>query len=132
MTHQEISQLKYEYCHHLDYGNVSDFVDLFTGDAYLEVPNSSACHGTDEIQEFIADVSARDVTLMAHMPANPVLDIDGDEATGLWYYLVIITDGDGQTTLAQGRWKDEYRSVDGDWKIDSLVATRKFTTRLSE
>lgn len=132
MTLQRIKRLKYEYCRHLDSGNVSDFVDLFTEDAYVEVPNHEPCRGIEEVQEFITDVSGRDIDLMSHMASNPIVDVDGDEATGHWYYIVIIEDGDGQATWGQGRWEDRYRRVDGDWKIASLVATRQFTSRISE
>ena len=132
MTLQQIKQLKYEYCLHLDSGNVSDFVDLFTEDAYVEVPNYEPCRGVEDIREFIVDVSSRDIGHMSHMASNPIVDVDGDDGTGHWYYIVIIKDSDGQATLGQGRWKDQYRRIDGDWKIASLVATRQFTSRISE
>lgn len=130
MSFQEIVRLKYAYCHHLDHGNVEAFMDLFTDDARFEVPNYGSGRGREAIRNFVTHVRDNDLPLLVHMATNPVIEIDGDEATGLWYYIVLIDDGDSDRSWGQGRWEDKYRRVDGTWKIESLHAARQYTASL--
>lgn len=132
MTLEKVKRLKHEYCYHLDNGNVGEFLTLFTDEASFEVPNYGAGSGIEDVRDFIEHVNSQNFQLLAHMATNPMLEIDGGEASGHWYYIVIIEDADGNASWGQGRWEDEYRRIDGDWKISSLVATRQFTAQLSE
>ncbi|QLG60287.1 nuclear transport factor 2 family protein [Halorarum salinum] len=130
MTIEDIKRLKFKYCFHLDSTNTSEFVDLFTEDAKFDVPNYGSGEGKGAIREFITEIKSRDLELMAHMASNPLIEIDDNEATGKWYYIVIIEDDEGNVSWGQGRWEDTYRRVDDDWKISSLIAIRQFTREI--
>jgi ketosteroid isomerase-like protein len=53
-----------------------------------------------------------------HLCCNPVIDVDGDTATAETDFLVVNRGDDGRAkaTLA-GRYRDEFRRVDGRWLI---------------
>lgn len=127
---EELKQLKYRYCYHLDNGNTSSFIDLFTDDVQFEVPNYGEGTGKEDIREFIEEVVSQDINMLSHIAANPIIEIDGRKAIGKWNYIVIIEPYDGDAQLGKGQWNDEYRRVDNEWKISSLLATRQFTTTL--
>lgn len=53
-----------------------------------------------------------------HVSSNPVIDVDGDTATAETDFLVVNRGDDGRAkaTLV-GRYRDEFRRVDGRWLI---------------
>lgn len=53
-----------------------------------------------------------------HVSSNPVIDLDGDTATCESDFLVVGRDSNGRakSTLV-GRYRDEFRKVDGKWLI---------------
>lgn len=122
-----IIRLKHEYCYHLDSRNSEEFVSLFTEDAEFDITTSASGQGHGDLQDFIQDVKRRDPPAMAHMPMNHLIDIDGDQATGMWYYLVLITRGSGTTELGQGVYEETYRRLESGWHIEKLDAERQFT-----
>lgn len=125
-----IARLKYEYCYSMDTQDADAFVDLFTADAEFDVTDVMAGSGHDDLAEFIATLQSWNTETMAHMVANPLIEITGDRATGTWYYVVFIEHEDGQLEFGQGRYDETYRRVDGEWRIETLDVTRRFTTEI--
>jgi ketosteroid isomerase-like protein len=124
-----IRELKYEYIHALDEPNVERFVELFTGDATFTAGTYGTVTGRDGIREFI-EYRADDERAYHHMATNPVIEVDGDVATGRWYYIVIKVAEDGPAEWGQGTYQDAYRRVDGDWMIVELEARRNYTLKM--
>lgn len=125
-----IEELKHEYCYRLDSTDIDGFVDLFTEDARFDIAGIAEGEGHDQLREFITGIADRDLETLAHMVANPVLDIDGDTASGKWYYVVMIESGDGGVEWGQGRYDEEYRRVDGEWRISRITAARRHTVQV--
>ena len=132
---QAIQQLKYRYCYALNGADVDGVVDLFAPDARFETPAATdpdyphgfegAAVGHEEIRatfETIVDEFERS----AHLVVNPLVEVAGDEAVGQWYYLAVLVTADG-LEVAQGRYDDEYRRIDGDWTFASCAVRRNAT-----
>lgn len=123
-----IRRLKYEYCRSVDEQAADQFVQLFSENATLDTPTTSA-RGRDELRAFIEELRDREIEAISHVPTNPIVDVDGDQAVGRWYYVVLISNEDGTTELGQGRYGDTYSKVDGEWLIDSTEARRRHTVQ---
>jgi hypothetical protein len=54
---------------------------------------------------------------------NPVITVDGDRATGIWYIMGPwdVTE-DNKRTWMTARYDDDYVKVDGEWKYQHLRA----------
>ncbi len=58
----------------------------------------------------------------AHVVSNPLIDVEGDEATGRWYLMLAYRTPDGEVGWKQTTYEDEYRKADGEWKIVSSAS----------
>ena len=57
------------------------------------------------------------------MVTNPVIDIDGDTASGRWRFVMMFTYADGQSfERIIGHYEERYARVDGQWRFTSLMA----------
>lgn len=136
-----IRELKYRYCFALDAGDTDAFPDLFTDPVDFAVMfGGEAVRTRQDLREWLewrqdyvaVDGDERPIDGNIHLPQGHVIDVDGDAATGEWYYLVLIHFADGTVELGQGRYRDRYERVDGDWLIAELDATRALTVPLGQ
>jgi len=127
---QAIRELKYRYGRATDEADGETFVDLFTEDATFDIGVYGTGSGQADLREFIEWVSDQEVEARAHNMTNPTITVDGDTATGDWYYVVLYEEPDGRVEFGQGYYEDEYRRVDGEWKISAMVAKRLITREL--
>lgn len=125
-----IQRVKHQYCYATDWLDTDRMLDSFTPDATLDVPIREPMLGHDEIAAYLEWLDDQDHGTRAHCAFNPVIDVDGDEATGLWYYIVLYTLPDGDLVFGQGRFDDEFERTDEGWKLSSVTATRRITRRL--
>lgn len=142
MDHVEaIRELKYRYCFSLDSGDTETFPTLFTQPVDFSVMfGGEAVRTPDDLREWldwrsdhvVVDGDERAIYGNVHLPQGHVIDVDGDAATGEWYYLVLIHFADGTVELGQGRYRDRYERHDGAWKIAKLDATRELTVPLGQ
>lgn len=140
-THEAIRQLKYRYCMALDDGDVEAFGELFTNEVSFDIVFEGETVTTREDlrrwlrwrrNHVVVDGEERRIHGNAHVPVNHVIEADGDQARAVWYYLVFVHYADGTVEFGQGRYRDRYERVDGDWKIRALDATRLLTVPLGE
>lgn len=130
----EIDDLLARYGFYADCGAVDAWLDLFSDDAYMDVPNYSGVgdaetvvlRGRDELRAQIVDnpaVQAARGRMQHHMPGPRTVVVDGDVARVDSYGIVFITapstEDSGRPgvtpSLAFNRWS--LRRVDGEWKI---------------
>lgn len=124
---EAIRELKYEYCYRLDALDEEGFIELFTRDAAFDIAGISAGEGHAALREFLGRIESQGFGFLAHMVANPVVRVDEATGTGRWYYVVMYETRDGGVEWGQGRYDDEYRRVDGTWKIAATTAERRHT-----
>ncbi len=123
LEHREaIKELRAEYCYRIDNREWDRFVALFADDAHLDFGPVGTFDGTEAISDFAEDIVGAEHPFLAHMVHNPVIALDGEEATGRWYFEVPCTFVDGAAGWIQGTYDDEYTYEDDEWKFASIVA----------
>jgi hypothetical protein len=127
---EQLKELRYEYCYRMDNLEPDRFAALFTTDAEYDITDVATGRGREGLRDLIEHLRGWEFDSMAHMCTNPVIEVDGDEASGRWYYTVMVAHGDGTTELGQGSYDETYRRVDGEWLIDTTDVTRRQTVEL--
>ncbi len=116
---EEIRALKAKYCDYCDNGYDPDGIaSLMTEDAVWDGGRTFGVrHGKDQIRRHFDGADAR-VAVARHQVMNPIIEVNGDSATGQWLLFQPCTDAgvDGAVWLA-ATYRDEYRRVDGRWLI---------------
>jgi hypothetical protein len=54
------------------------------------------------------------------MSMNPLINIDGDTASGSWYFLLTFAMTDGSSGWSQGWYDEQYITVGGQWLFDRV------------
>ena len=108
---EEIKQLKARYCLLLDTQDWSELRRLFVDDARAKV--SSGMH--ESADALVASFEARLTgNSHCHFAQMPIIEVDGDNARGLWGF---------SNRGALGHYQEEYRREDGVWKISFIQQT---------
>lgn len=120
---EEIRELLYRYGYRLDDRDWEGWGELFTGDATGDFEGWGTAEGRDEIAAFGREVVGGNFDYSAHVTHQPLVSVDGDEASGSRYLDVYYVLTDGTAAWRQGRYEDEFRRVDGEWKFSSVSNT---------
>lgn len=122
---EAIKQLKALYCEICDDDHNPDrIVTIFTEDGVWEGRGIGKAEGHAEIRAlFERFQSLMDFT--QHMTMNPRIEVDGDMATGTWYFFGPFRFRPLDDQAAQAKWQasryhEVYRREDGVWKIAHL------------
>ena len=118
-----IKRLKAEYCDVCDDGHNQDrIVSIFAEDGIWEGEGISRAEGHDEIRKLFKSFADR-ISFSQHNVFNPRIEVTGNEAHGIWYFLGPFTfrKGNRQLWLA-ARYEDDYIKVGGKWKFKHLRA----------
>lgn len=115
-----IKRLKYRYIRFLDQKRWNEMRGILTDDA-VAAYGGGRFHfdGADAILDFLVRSMGADTFHSSHRVHHPEIDLTGpDTASGLWAMddVVILTDWD-VTIRGSAYYSDEYRKVDGVWKI---------------
>ena len=122
---EAIQQLKARYFRFMDTKEWTAFGELFTADAVMEADGT--------VQEDRAGILAflpkiLDGVVTTHHGHMPEITITGpDTATGIWAmfdYLTFPGDGPPKGLRGSGHYHEQYRRVDGAWRIHRLLLPR--------
>ena len=132
---EAIKALKARYCWYCDDPDQHHrFPELFTDDAvFIEEPIDHLV-GRDAITEWNEEYS-RTCIWSRHYAVSPLIDIDGDTASGRWQALLLsvqLIDGAEQMLWASGTYTEEYRRVDGQWLFSRVHAAGRWMTSFDE
>ena len=139
---ENIKKLIFNYTYWLDYGEVDKVIECFTEDAAMDVRVRGEvkegegnfafeCNGKEEIDSFYRlMVHKKDLFSASHLIVNPVVDIDGDRATGIFYLLE--TSCIARAMWGHGRYDMEFARVENKWKISHFGFLWNFHTPYSE
>lgn len=126
---ESIRQLKATYCEICDDSHDPDrIVTIFTDDAIWEGRGIGKATGHDELRAlFQGFQNMMDFT--QHMTMNPRIAIDGDAATGTWYFFGPFRFRATENSPAIAKWQaaryhEKYQRVVGVWKIKHLKIER--------
>ncbi len=126
---EEIKRLKARYCSYCDDNYDADKIaSLFTEDAIWDGGIRGMAEGRDEIRKFFIRASQR-LPFAVHMVMNPIIEVDGDSAKGIWYLFQACTFADGdQAVWGSARYDEDYVRLEGEWKFRNLKLTSFFWT----
>lgn len=127
----KILDLQGRYTMAMDYLDADGYAAVFAEDAILDWAGGQVI-GRDAIREFMAS-GTYDLTKNApaaqtpdgknwpstvrHLITNQVINIDGDTAHGLAYWIQFTNNADRRTIewLLFGSWDDKFVKIDGEW-----------------
>jgi hypothetical protein len=120
---EAIKKLKARYCGVCDDDHNPDkIVTLFAEDGIWEGAGVGAHRGHGAIRKLFEGFRDR-ISFSQHNVMNPVIDVAGDRATGVWYFLGPFTMRKGNRAMWLGaRYEDDYVRVGGEWKFGHLRA----------
>ena len=121
---EAIKQLKARYCEICDDDhNPERIASVFAPDGIWEGAGFGKAQGHDAIRALFRRFQQL-ISFSQHNVMNPQLQVDGDRATGSWYFLGPFTfrKGNENKWLAL-RYDDDYVRIDGAWKYQHLRAT---------
>jgi hypothetical protein len=124
-----IKRLKYAYARCIDTKNWAELETLFTEDAVASYSGGKYHHeGRDDIMQWLVNAMGRETFLSAHRMSHPEIDLTGpDTATGTWALVDVVIDLQWDITIRGASfYEDEYRKVDGEWKIARTAYKRSY------
>lgn len=125
---EAIKQLKHTYCGLCDDNYAADpLAALFTEDAVWDGGPIGSHEGREAIRTFFQGSSAR-VPFALHLVTNPVIEVDGDTATGKWYLwepLVYALPGGQEAWWMSARYDDTYRRTPDGWRFQRVKITMR-------
>jgi hypothetical protein len=136
----EIKKLKATYCFLCDAGldderNRNELISHFTADARVDFGLGPASHfrGREGLEVFFGQVVPGAVSFCMHMVHNAIIEVDGDRATGRWYYEAPTTDAASERAQwMAGTYVEEYLREDGEWKFVSIETQWKYISPYDE
>lgn len=123
---EAIRKLKAQYCAACDDDhNPEKLGPLFAADAVWEASSMGRAEGRLAIQKLLGDLGKSGVIRnSAHNVFNPIIDVDGDKATGHWRLLMLYTgiypDGTLHYSRIIGWYREHYARIEGRWQFTSL------------
>ena len=130
---EEIKRLKARYCTYCDDNYDADkLASLFVEDAVWDGGIRGRAEGREGIREFFVRASSR-LPFAVHMVMNPIIEVSGDTATGIWYLFQPCTYADSDRAVwGSARYDEEYVRVNGVWMFKHLKLTSHFWTPFEE
>lgn len=114
---EDIKNLKARYAKYCDDNyNPANLAPLFTEDAIWDFGDLGYAEGRDAIKEFFGN-SPNLVKFAVHYTVNPIIEIDGDTATGEWllWQPMVMQGDDPQALWLVAQYEDKYVRQDGKW-----------------
>ncbi len=127
---EEISKLKARYCNYVDGGwdrpthDYDGVASIFTEDGVWEAIPTIRAETREGIREYFR--KAQDISLAFHRITNPIIEVNGNQATGNWHVLVALTHPNGKAVWIGGIYNDEFVRTAEGWKFKKLSFTFAF------
>ena len=125
---QYIKDLHREYVYWVANCEWDRVIDCFTEDCSVNISKWGLRKGKASLTDlFKRDIGNNNMGRGrdSHCATMPVIKVDGDKAQGQWLMYVFISEPESGKALRwfAGRHDADYRRVEGQWKIHSLVYT---------
>ena len=130
---EQIKQLKARYAAACDDDYAADDIAaLFTESAVWDGGMMGVAETREGIREFFRNASSI-VGFAVHGLSNPIIEVDGDEATGHWYLAQPMTlKGTDQAYWFAARYEDRYVRTTEGWKFQHVKITERAFTPYEE
>jgi hypothetical protein len=121
---EEIKKLKARYVAACDGGwagtqshDKEKILALFTEDCVWDGGVYGKREGRAALRAYYDQNSASDAPLAYHLLTNPIIDVNGDHATGNWHLTIMLLLPNGTSHLVGGIFNDEYARTAEGWRI---------------
>ncbi len=120
---EAIKQLKARYCEICDdMHNPDRIASVFAEDGIWESEAFGRATGHAEIRALFQRFKDM-FSFSQHNIMNPIIEVNGDRATAMWYIVGPWTQADtGKETWMTLRYDDDYVKIGGEWKYQHLRA----------
>ena len=126
---EAIKKLKARYCYSVDARNFDELLRCFAEDATVEIGPHGKFVGKQEYTRFFTKVFPADCSFTLHHVHDPLIEVNGEKATGKWYFEVPGTwVSTNEAVWIAGRYEEEYSKKQGEWKFSSIVAYFSYIT----
>ena len=122
---EAIKQLKARYCEICDDDhNPNDITTIFTSDGVWDGAVMGKATGHTELRALFTHFQ-KSISYSQHNVMNPIIEVNGDTATGRWAFFGPFThrvsdkEG-GQAVWGATRYEEQYQRCNGIWKIKHL------------
>ena len=123
---EEIVKLKARYVNYNDGGwngpshaHPNEVAEMFVEDGVWDgTPYAGRAEGREQIRELFRKFAA--MPFVIHYVTNPLIEIDGDRATGHWHALVTATLPDGSAAWILGIYDERYVRTSKGWRLETL------------
>jgi hypothetical protein len=99
--------------------------DLFTEDGVLDLGPFGRYEGRAALLDAFENTLPRATKWSTHYIVSPILDIQGDEAVGSWYFLIkSVPQSPPGAPVGEilGSYQDRYRKTPSGWKIRESIS----------
>jgi hypothetical protein len=126
---EAIKQLKATYCDICDDDHNPDIITtIFAEDGIWDGAGFVKSQGHAAFRELYKKFQTL-ISFSQHLVMNPIITIDGERATGIWYFFGPFTFyKDNQAKWLAARYEDDYVKVNGEWKFQHLRARGRMST----
>ena len=116
---EAIKQLKHQYLNACDLKQVERIRDCFAdGEILVDYGPIGVFKSRESFLDIFQSMACHDHVIDLHHGGNPEITVDGDQAKGIWSLFYFNLDGNTQATRQiGGMYEDEYRRIDGQWKM---------------
>ena len=114
-----ITTLKYRYGTALDTKDFVAMTDLMVDDVTVAYGGGAVTlQGRENVRDWMANAMGSKAMLSNHFFSHPVIDVEGDTATGAWELMDIVILEDVKMVIRGASiYADEYVRVGDEWKI---------------
>ncbi len=125
---EAIKQLKARYAEICDDDHNPDRVaSVFAEDGIWESEDFGKAEGHAAISKLFAGFRKM-FNFSQHNMMNPIIEVDGDRATGVWYIMGPWTFREtGEEKWMALKYEDDYVKVNGEWKYQHLRVALRMT-----
>lgn len=117
---EAVKRLKYRYARLLDQKEWDELAQVFTDDATASYGGGdSRLQGSEAIMRFLKGNLEPTSMITSHSVGQPEIELTGpDTATATWAFQDLVIDTSRSFTVRGASfYVDEYRKVDGEWRI---------------
>jgi ketosteroid isomerase-like protein len=127
---EEIRALRMRYHRCVNERIFKEAADIHTEDALVDFAGQAVARGREEIAK-LYDYLNSNVGIIRQFPANHVIEVNGDEATGN-----AIVDArysqDGKSIIAAAGYDEKYRRTPQGWKISEMIVSIYFSVPVQQ
>lgn len=123
---EEILKLKARYVNYNDGGwkgpthtDPKAVSEMFTEDGVWDGrPSTPYAEGREQIRQIFENFGV--VPFIVHYVTNPLIEVDGDEATGHWHAMVTMTVPGGEAVWSLGMYHEQYVRTPEGWRFRTM------------